>query len=122
MRHIQRNDLTTYLIAGRSIEQLLPSGLVGGLATVRFLRIDRERSGKFSVAKFESFDEGAPNFLDIYEFSDIDPDLPYGEVTSFDDPVISIEYACNEYGASIDNFVSAGMIQDEYKEKYHPEW
>jgi hypothetical protein len=32
----------------------------------------------------ESFDDGNKDFIDLYEFSTIDPDEPYGVIITFD--------------------------------------
>ncbi len=44
---------------------------------LRWLSIDKESDESFSVAYFESFDEGNADFLDIYSFSSVDPDDPF---------------------------------------------
>jgi len=121
MRYIPKEDVIGLLNVSRSVEQLLAKQMARDSA-IRFIRIDKETSGIFSTALFEVSDDGNPDFLDIYEFSAIDPDLPCGDIRSFQSAEDALKYACQSLGATEDKFVGAGMIQDEYMETIHPEW
>lgn len=121
MRYIDKNELATNLRFGRPIEQLLSDRSEDGNLVIRFIRIEK-KTGEFSVALFEVFDCGTTDFLDIYEFSAVDPDFPYGEAKIFFTAEDAIEYSCGELNASPEKFVGSGMVQIEYRDAYHPDW
>lgn len=119
MRYLLKTDIASTVSNGRSIEQLLPGLIDGAVNIVRFIRIDAERSGGVSATLFEVIDEGNKNFLDVYEFSSVDPDNPYGIKRHFNSFQEAIDFVCENYGASKDKFVNAGVIQSEYEDNYH---
>ncbi|RQO64362.1 hypothetical protein DBR43_33050 [Pedobacter sp. KBW06] len=114
MVYLQNEQLKTNLSLGRTVEQWLGYKQEDDYIVLRWISIEKESSDEYSVAYIESFDEGREDFLDIYEFSTLDPDEPLGIVTTFSTVDEAISFSLDEYGAKIDSFVSAGMIQDEY--------
>jgi hypothetical protein len=119
MRHLPPRDALQALNAGRPIEQLLDDRLDEGDRIIRFVRIDKEATGEFAVALFESIDEGSAEMLDIYEFTALDPDLPYGDITEFESAEEAIDFCIADLGAVAGRFVNGGVIQDEYRDRYH---
>jgi len=83
---------------------------------LRWLSIDKESDESFSVAYFESFDEGNEDFLDIYAFSLVDPDEPFGVIDTFSSVADAVEFAEATYKASPNKYTAAGMIQEEYRD------
>lgn len=81
---------------------------------LRWISIEKEDNGNYSVAYIESFDEGNEDFIDICEFSNLDPDEPFGIVNIFATQDQAVTFSINEYGAKKDCFINAGMIQEEY--------
>jgi len=69
-----------------------------------------------SVTCFEVLDEGSENFLDVYEFTPLDPDLPYGQTEKFETADAALAYAESKFGASLEKYVNSGVIQDEYRD------
>ncbi|WP_313533375.1 hypothetical protein [Sphingobacterium athyrii] len=65
---------------------------------------------------FESFDEGNEDFLDIYAFSLVDPDEPFGAILTFSSIADALEFAEVTYKTFSNKYISAGMIQDEYRD------
>jgi hypothetical protein len=116
MRYLNDRDICLNLRNGRSVEQFLSKSVYETFPTIRFIRLDKERSGEISVALFEVYDEGNKDFLDVYEFPPIDPDEPDGQIITFSKPEEAVFYACNILGADIKKFVNDGLIQDEYKD------
>lgn len=80
---------------------------------MKYITIEKERNGEYSVLYIEHIDEGNEDFLDIYDFSYVDPDEP-AVINSFDSVEESLDFALNTHGASLDKYVSAGMVQEEY--------
>lgn len=91
-------------------------------AVIGFLRIEREGSDAWTVRVSEVFDDGQEDFIDIYAFGYPDPDVPFVVVRSFQSVEAALAYAVQDLSASLDRFVNAGVIQDEYKDRYHPDW
>ena len=112
--YLTEQQLKANLMVNRAIEQWLSVYNENDYTIIRWIRIDKETSGEFSVAYFESFDEGSEDFADIYEFSLKYPDEPFGVINYFDTLEEVLNYTIITYHASIDKFVAAGIIQEEY--------
>ncbi len=114
VKYLLKGQVDQQLAAGRVIEQWLGHSNHEDYRIIKWLRIDKEKSSECSVTYFESFDEGNNDFLDVYEFSPLDPDKPYGEISTFETKEMALECAANNYGADIEKYVGDGLIQDVY--------
>jgi hypothetical protein len=112
-RHLSAAEVERMLTYGRSVEQWLGAHAAAGERIVRWVRLDAERSGVYSVTLFEVFDDGGPDFIDLYEFSPADADRPDGATRAFSEARAALELA-RTLGADLDRFVNAGVVQDEY--------
>ena len=115
-RYLNIEQLNANIRLGKSVEQWLGYTVEKDYTILKWLRIDKEKSGQYSVAYIECFDDGDENFIDIYEFSTIDPDELYGTINTFDSVEEVLHFAFDTYDALSDKFVSAGMIQEEYRD------
>ncbi|MCW0457417.1 MULTISPECIES: hypothetical protein [Xanthomonas] len=122
MRYLTNLDVRTNLAAGREVEQLLPERHEMNQLVIRYISIEKNRSGGWKVRFCEVFDGGNPEFIDVYEFEALDPDLPFGDEWVFDSIEGAMSFAEEKFGAANDRYVNRGLIQDEYKDRYHPEW
>jgi hypothetical protein len=113
MKFLTSDQAIDRLRMGRAIEQWLGHATFPTYRSIKWLRIDREVAGTFSLAIFEAFDDGNTSMLDIYSFEPVDPDLPNGSVFIFETPEEAIAAAI-ERGASPEKFVGSGLIQDLY--------
>ena len=113
MRFLLQNQAIEQLKAGRAIEQWLGHNNAPNYRSIRWLRIDPERTGTYNLAVFEVFDDGNPEMLDVYSFEQVDPDLPSGSISVFVTPEEAVGGAV-EQGASLEKFVGMGIIQDIY--------
>ena len=113
-KYLTIEQLKTNLILGKPVEQWLSHEEKDDYRVLKWLRIDKEKDLSYSATYFECFDDGNADFTDIYEFSLLDPDGPeiVNVFTSIDDILDIVKVA---YEASIEKFVPAGMIQEEYK-------
>lgn len=102
------------LSPGFAIEQWLSDYQEENYTIIRLLRIDKEKDQTYTLAYFECFDEGNENALDIYKFSILNPDEPFGVLTQFDNIEDALTFSENSCGASNEKYVSAGMIRKEY--------
>ena len=86
-----------------------------GDTIIKWLTIESEKNGTYRVTYFEVLDEGNEDFLDIYEFSAFDPDLPFGKSESLATGEGALEFSRQRYGCRDDKFVNVGLIQEEYR-------
>lgn len=114
MKRLNLTQIVDQLNAGRAVEQWLGATQKESYGTIRWLRIDRESDGTFSLAAFESFDDGSSELLDVYSFEAIDPDHPNGEIAEFTSLEDALKCARERHGADDDNYVGDGMIQEAY--------
>jgi hypothetical protein len=77
MRYLTKEQCKTNLSLGIAIEQWLSFEKKNDYAILKWLRIDKENNSTYNVSYVECFDDGSDDFVDIYEFSSIDPDEPY---------------------------------------------
>lgn len=116
MRYLNEDEIQSRLRLGKSVEQLLGDVQEEDYTILKWLSINMEKDKSFSVAYFESFDEGNEDFLDVYSFSLVDPDEPYGVIHTFSSVADALEFAEVTYKASPNKYTSAGMIQEEYRD------
>lgn len=114
--YLTEEQLESNLSLGIAVEQWLGTINEGDYIIIRWLRIDRERDRNYTVAYFECFDDGNEGFLDIYEFSRLNPDELYGVLSEFDNFNDALNFAETSYESSNSRYVSAGMIQEEYSD------
>jgi hypothetical protein len=113
-RHLSAAEAERALNAGRSIEQWLGARVEGADRVLKWVQLTVEKDGGgYSVTVFEVLDDGGPEFLDVYEFSPLDADQPYGVTTTLKDARGALEFAIGA-GADPCRFVNAGIVQDEY--------
>jgi len=116
MRYLNKDEIQTRLRLGKSVEQWLGVVKEDDSTILKWLSIDKKSDESFSVAYFESFDEGNEDFLDIYAFSLVDPDAPFGLIDTFYSIADALEFAEVTYKASSNKYTSVGMIQEEYRD------
>ncbi|WP_104382251.1 hypothetical protein [Sphingobacterium sp. HMA12] len=116
MRYLNEDEIQSRLRLGKSVEHWLGDVQEDDYTILKWLSIDKESNESFSIAYCESFDEGNEDFLDIYAFSLVDPDAPFGVIHTFSSIADALEFAEVNYKASPNKYTSAGMIQEEYRD------
>jgi hypothetical protein len=114
--YLTEEQLKSNLSLGYAVEQWLSHYRKEDYTIIRWLRIDKERDQNYTVAYFECFDEGNDDFLDIYGFSLLNPDEPYGVLTQFNNSGDALAFSATAYEASNGKYISSGMIQEEYRD------
>jgi len=112
--YLNEDQVKSRLKLGKPVEQWLGIREEVEYTVLKWLRIDKERNNTFTVAYFECFDEGNEDFTDVYEFSMLDTDEPFGLLKEFDSVNEALTFSIDTYQASFVKFVSGGMIQDDY--------
>jgi hypothetical protein len=113
IKYLLPEQLKTNLSLGKAVEQWLGYKDQDDYVVLKWVSIQKERNGDYTIMYIENFDDGNEDFLDIYAFSYIDPDEPavINSCKSAEDVLV---FALNTYGASFDKYVAQGMIQNEY--------
>ena len=115
-QYLNKDKIQSRLRLGKSVEQWLGVVQKDDYTILRWLSIDMESDESFSVAYFEPFDEGNEDLLDIYAFSLVDPDEPFGVIDTFSSVADAVEFADATYKASPNKYIAAGVIQEEYRD------
>ncbi len=113
--YLKEEQLKSSLRLGKAVEQWLTFTKEQDYVILKWLRIDKEKNDSYTVAYFESFDEGNFDFLDIYEFSLLNPDEPFGVINTFNSVEDALIFSKSTYDASNEQYVTSGMIQEEYR-------
>lgn len=116
MRYLDQQQINTNGSLGKPLEQWLGIREEDDYTVLKWIIIEKEKDGSYSVVYKESLDEGDEDFTDIYEFSALDPDEAFGVINSFTTFQEALYFSIKEYGAKMDRFVNSGVIQDEYLE------
>ena len=114
MRYLLPEQLRANLSLGKPVEQWLPPWQHDDYVVLRRVGIHKEKSTRYTTSCVECFDDGDVNFIDIYEFSPLQPGEPE-VLTSFDSVDESLQFVIKTYDASAEKFMTAGMIQEGYK-------
>lgn len=112
-RYLLETQLAPTLQVGKAVDQWLGAKTELEYNSIEWLRIKKSKGG-FAVTYFESFDEGNEEFLDLYAFTMVNFDEPYGLVEILDTINDAIDFAEKTYGAKKDRFMLDGVIQQEY--------
>ena len=109
-RHLSRDQIDSALNRGKSVEQLLERPAPEQLAWIEL----RPVSGAVELWRFEVFDDGSPEFLDLYSFSPVEEDWPEAPIETFPDSSAACAAAEARFSADPARWVNQFMIQDEY--------
>lgn len=116
MKYLDKQQLATALSLGKPVEQWIGVDEKSDYTVIKWLRIDKEKDGTYSLSYFQVFDEGSEGLLDIYEFHAVNPDEQYGKIDSFDTADNALYATYSMYDAKPDKFVNGGLIQSLYNE------
>ena len=104
---------------GRSVEQFLGGYMDGDEPALRWVEIRPEPNG-VALLLHQVYDEGDEDFLDVYDFTDLDGESDEGDGPAAEHHLPTLEDALSLagelYGADPGRFVNEGMIQDEYRD------
>ncbi|HEX8608499.1 MAG TPA: hypothetical protein VF679_07670 [Pedobacter sp.] len=113
--YLTQQQLHSSINGGKGIEQWLGYYDNGGETILKWLRIYPENNTECTVMYVECYDQGDLEFLDLYAFTVVDPDEPYGLITTFRSVEEALAFSIAEYAALKDRFVGNGMIQEQYQ-------
>ena len=111
--YLSSPELIARLHLGKQVEQWLSYHQEAEDGIIRWISLYQEQARTYVLLYIESVDDGDENDHDVHEFSTVDPDETALE-HFFHSAEEAVAYACASYGASVDKFVTAGMISEEY--------
>ena len=114
--YLSQNALARCLEQGRTVEQWLGTRVERGDEVLKWASIERLRAGNTIVRVLEVWNEGNPDFLDVYEFTPYDADAESGTVVECDSSEQALQYVLSRLGGNREHFVQRGGIQDIYAE------
>ena len=109
--YLTKPELLARIRLGKEAAQWLGHVDEADYSIIKWLTVGKTGS-QYYVLYQESFDEGDEEFCDIIEFSLVDPDAD--EEDTFDSAEDAVNFAVEQHGASIDQFVAGSMINEEY--------
>jgi len=113
-KYLDEQEVNTYLNLGRAVEVFL-GRINEDKEVISYLTLSKTKEDKINVTYIEHYDEGSLEFLDLYAFSYVDPDMNC-EANHFDSTEIAIKYIQERFQLNKIHFVNEGIIQDEYAE------
>ena len=112
MRHLLHIDIPASFRRGKSVEQFLGrSPLDAGY--IRHVEL-RPSNGLIEIWCYDVEDIGGEDYLDLYDFPDLEPDGPWVPVAAFPDPQAAVEYASASLATDPARWISLGVAQSEY--------
>jgi hypothetical protein len=118
-RHLTTEQIDFALRQGKSVEQLLERPAPDQLAWLEL----RPKSDAIELWRYEVFDDGCEEFVDLYSFSPVEGDWPMTPLGTYPDAATAASAAEAHYGVNSARWVNQFMIQDEYRDdliRRHP--
>jgi hypothetical protein len=112
--YILPTEIVSTLRTNSAIEQWIGHKNENDYRLIEWIRIEMIENGRVLAAKFDVFDDGNHDFLDIYEFESVDPDNLFGLSVEFDSIDEALAYATTVWHADLSRFVRGGEIQTIY--------
>jgi len=115
MRHLTEQQAVAALRRRVPIEQMLSKNLEAG--SFSWLEAQPCEAG-FVLRLHHTVDAGSDNYVDVYGFGSVDEDddIGMGELIATCPDEASLLEAAVEVGAQAGRWVTAGVIQDEYRD------
>ena len=110
-RHLTSDQIISAINRGKSVEQLLQRPAPDQLTWIEF----RPASGGIELWRYEVFDDGSEEFLDVYSFSPIE-EWPETPVETYSDLTSACAAAEDRFSADSGRWVNQSMIQDENRD------
>jgi len=113
-RYLTLSEAQLALNRGKKIEQFLGGYLADGEPAIRYAII-RQDDERIVANIYEKFETPHPNFYDVGEFRDVEPDTD-AEDFYFDSLEEAISFLKERCGALTDRFVNPGLVDEECRD------
>lgn len=108
-RHLTFSQIESALKRQKSVECFLGSTVEGQISWLSLT----PNSGCYEVWRFDAFDDGTDDYLDVYSFEMVEPDF-LDPLRVFDEVPEALAYAEEHHSADTDRWVNESVVQDEY--------
>ncbi|MBF9252620.1 hypothetical protein I2I11_04895 [Pontibacter sp. 172403-2] len=112
-RYLIEDEIITLLNLGKPVEAFI-GRISDDQEILTWIGLEKSNENHVLLNIYEVFDEGNLDYVDIYDFSYVDPDLEF-ETTEFSDFAGTIQFIKERFKLNEINFLTKGGIQDEYK-------
>lgn len=110
-RYLNQTETNTHLNLGKTIEVFL-GRILDDKNIISYLGLTKEND-KIKVERIDHYDEGSLDFIDLYAFSYVDPNMEF-ETNNFNNINETVEFIRTKFNITEVKFLNAGIIQDEY--------
>jgi len=113
-RYLTLSEAQVALNRGKQIEQFLGGYLADGDPAIRYAVV-RSDDEKIIATIYERFETPHPDFYDVGEFRDVDPDTDPEDFyfDSLEEAILFLKEKCS---ASANRFVNQGLVDEEYRD------
>ncbi len=112
-KYLDEVTAATYLRLGKTIEIFLGRSFEDN-EILNFIEINNDNRDAVSVTLLQVFDEGSLEYLDLYSFSYVDPDMDF-ETYTFPDFSSAKKYIKEKFELQEFTFLPQGGSQAEYE-------
>lgn len=113
IQYLTQQEAGTLLNLGKTIEVFLGRNSEDK-EIVSWIGLQNSKNNRVEVSYYEVYDEGSLDWLDLYAFSFLDPDMDF-ETKKFNNVEEAINHIKEKYNLPEPKFLNRGGIQDEYK-------
>jgi hypothetical protein len=112
-KYLSPQEILSLLNTGKSIEVFL-GRISDDNEIISWVDLQKAKDGLIEVTNYEVYDEGSLEWLDLYAFSYVDPDMEF-ENNQFENVEDAIEFIKKKYLSAVPKFLIRGEIQTEYE-------
>jgi hypothetical protein len=109
-RYLTPDQIESALKRGKSVEQLLERPAHDQIAWLEL----RPVANGVELWRYDVFDDGSEEFLDVYSFTPVEDDGPECPEQTYPDMITACAAAEARFSAVAGRWVNQSMIQDEY--------
>ena len=112
-RSLSEIEIETLINLGKTVEAFL-GRINEDKEIVSWIDLRKTKKGRVKLTYHEVYDEGSLEWLDLYAFTLVDPDMDV-ETYKFDSVQDALKFIKEKYNVHEPKFLNSGVIQDEYK-------
>ncbi|WP_299991880.1 hypothetical protein [uncultured Pontibacter sp.] len=112
-RNLTQQEVEASLTSGKTIEVFL-GRISDDSEIISWLDLQKTKDNLVEVTCYEVYDEGNLEWLDLYAFSFVDPDMEF-ESNQFETVEEAIRFIKGKYRLTEPKFLTRGAIQTEYE-------
>jgi hypothetical protein len=111
--YLSPQEISPLLNTGKTIEVFLGRSNDDN-EIISWVDFQKIKNGLYEVTYYEVYDEGSLEWLDLYAFSFVDPDMEF-EINRFENVEDAIGFIKKRYTSTEPKFLKIGGIQNEYE-------